>query len=104
MSESSNNRLEALDRAVRIALAKGGQEPDDATVNRAKHFSEFLDGPAEDGETNAHRQVVPVPAETLLHLQGYLEGEHPLGIEAREELSNAVKSVYGDTTFQGPSL
>ncbi len=36
------NRLEALDRAVRVALSNGGIETTEATVDRAKAFLDFL--------------------------------------------------------------
>lgn len=36
------NRLEALDRSVRVALANGGHETTKDTVDRAKAFLDFL--------------------------------------------------------------
>jgi hypothetical protein len=41
MSEQS--RYEALDKAVRVALATGGDENDAATVARAEAFNTFLE-------------------------------------------------------------
>lgn len=35
-------RMEALDRAVRVTLAKGGNEDADAIVKRADAFEKFL--------------------------------------------------------------
>ena len=37
-----NTRIEALDRAVRVSLAKGGGEFDEVTVARAELFEAFL--------------------------------------------------------------
>ena len=37
-------RIEALDRAVRVALAAGGHEADGSTVARAEEFYRFLNG------------------------------------------------------------
>lgn len=41
-TDSTETRLEALDKAVRISLAKGGLEPDEDIVTRADKFHSFL--------------------------------------------------------------
>lgn len=39
---SAESRIEALDRAVRVALSGGGHETVDSTVARAEAFNTFL--------------------------------------------------------------
>jgi len=52
-----DQRIEALDRAVRVTLAKGGQETDADTIRRAEAFAGFLAGKsATDDKLQAQRR------------------------------------------------